>query len=203
MRNQQPPEELRGAIVETARGLFRERGFKGTGVRDITEPVGISTGTFYNCFSSKEELFLIIYLEENERALRAVYARVPDPDAGGGDVTAVIKELVKAFFQAARENSILREFFNRSQFDRIFEKLTPEMDADYRSRIIPPFSRYFDRWAAGGKIKPVSIDFFFALMNALGYVAANQEKIGGEHFPRLLDFMIDAVVDALRPGTNG
>lgn len=41
--------------------IFVERGYAGTTVKDIVESAGISTGSFYFYFKSKEELFEQIY----------------------------------------------------------------------------------------------------------------------------------------------
>ena len=49
-------ERTRAAIVDAALRLFRERGFKGTTMRDIAGAAGVSTGNAYYYFRSKEEL---------------------------------------------------------------------------------------------------------------------------------------------------
>jgi len=198
MRNQEPSEELKKKIFETARELFREQGFQAAGVRGIILRIGISIGTFYNYFQSKEELFLLIYLDENQRELNATYKRVPELLDEGIEPIEVIRLLIREFFHTALGNPILREFFNRDQFDRIVEKLTPEMDARYREQVFPPLIQYFKGWIEEGSIKPVSLDFFFALVNGLAFVVANRKSIGEEHFPQVLDFMIDGIVENLR-----
>ena len=45
-------------IIEVAIRLFSERGYLKTNVRDITDSLGISTGTFYIYFQNKQELFI-------------------------------------------------------------------------------------------------------------------------------------------------
>lgn len=46
----------RAAIVEAAERLFRERGFDGVGVAEITKAAGLTHGGFYGHFASKEAL---------------------------------------------------------------------------------------------------------------------------------------------------
>ena len=46
----------REAIVETAATLFRERGFDGIGIGDLTRAAGFTHGGFYNHFKSKDAL---------------------------------------------------------------------------------------------------------------------------------------------------
>ena len=46
----------RAAIVDAAERLFRERGFDGVGVAEITKAAGLTHGGFYGHFASKEVL---------------------------------------------------------------------------------------------------------------------------------------------------
>ena len=51
-------KETRESILAVGCRLFRQQGFKGTKVSDITKRLGIGKGTFYFYFSDKDELFL-------------------------------------------------------------------------------------------------------------------------------------------------
>lgn len=53
-------------IFHCGKEIFKEKGFKETNISDITKKAGIGVGTFYNYYSSKEELFLDIYINENK-----------------------------------------------------------------------------------------------------------------------------------------
>ncbi|MBU8917420.1 TetR/AcrR family transcriptional regulator [Bacillus sp. FJAT-29953] len=48
-------------VVKMAHQLFIDKGFQSTSIQDILEYSGISKGTFYNYFSSKNELLLAIF----------------------------------------------------------------------------------------------------------------------------------------------
>ncbi|MDB5598670.1 MAG: transcriptional regulator, TetR family [Xanthobacteraceae bacterium] len=48
--------EHRNAIVQAAGRLFRERGFDGVGVAEITKAAGLTHGGFYGHFASKDAL---------------------------------------------------------------------------------------------------------------------------------------------------
>jgi len=47
----------RAAILEAGRQIFAELGYEGTTVRDIIRRTELASGTFYNYFKSKEEVF--------------------------------------------------------------------------------------------------------------------------------------------------
>lgn len=55
-------DEKRQLIISVAIQLFTEKGFDATSVEEITKQCGISKGSFYNIFSSKEELLLEIFI---------------------------------------------------------------------------------------------------------------------------------------------
>ncbi len=50
----------RDKVLNAAATLFRERGYKGTTVRDIAEIVGILSGSLFHHFRSKEEMLVTI-----------------------------------------------------------------------------------------------------------------------------------------------
>ena len=47
----------RQAILEAARAVFARTGYEATTVRDIIRETKLASGTFYNYFKSKEEVF--------------------------------------------------------------------------------------------------------------------------------------------------
>lgn len=50
---------MREQIVDAAVERFHTRGFNGAGVKDITDAAGVPKGSFYNHFSSKEDLAVV------------------------------------------------------------------------------------------------------------------------------------------------
>lgn len=50
-------EQNRNAILEAARRCFTRQGLAAVSVRDIIRETGLATGTFYNYFNDKEEVF--------------------------------------------------------------------------------------------------------------------------------------------------
>ena len=60
-KNEAKGEELKQQIIETAWGLFWEKGYEKMTVNDIIEAVGTSKGGFYYHFSAKEDLLNALY----------------------------------------------------------------------------------------------------------------------------------------------
>ncbi len=72
------PRSSRELIVETALRLFRERGYDATTMRAIAAEAGVSVGSAYYYFSSKEQLIQAYYdraQSAHEAASRDILAR--------------------------------------------------------------------------------------------------------------------------------
>ena len=69
-----PPAEAsrsgREAILDAAAQVFTERGYRGATVEAILERAGLSKGTFYWHFESKDELMLAVLAERVERPVK-------------------------------------------------------------------------------------------------------------------------------------
>ena len=59
----------REAILDAARTVFADLGYGATSVRDIIRKTGLASGTFYNYFKSKEEVFEAL-MDEGMRRIR-------------------------------------------------------------------------------------------------------------------------------------
>ena len=65
-------ENSRAAIFEAALALFQERGYEATTMRAIAERAGVSLGSSYHYFASKEHLVLEFYRHTHQLHLAAI-----------------------------------------------------------------------------------------------------------------------------------
>ena len=70
-RREQTKQVNRAAILESAREVFADIGYGAATVRDIVRGTDLATGTFYNYFADKEEVFRAL-LEESATEARAL-----------------------------------------------------------------------------------------------------------------------------------
>lgn len=70
-------------MISTARGLMLTKGYSSTSVDDIISTAGVSKGSFYYCFKSKEELGAAVAEEYFEEGLAVIgighYHEITDP----------------------------------------------------------------------------------------------------------------------------
>ncbi|MBL1244477.1 MAG: TetR/AcrR family transcriptional regulator [Sulfurimonas sp.] len=102
-------EERRGGIISASLKLFAEKGFYITTIPDIAEKVGMSVGSFYNYFTSKDILAkeLVMYISEYlGRKIRNINEK---------DISTERKiyEIVSMYFNMANEKPEMIEYFLR------------------------------------------------------------------------------------------
>ena len=104
----QPPVSARGvrsraALVRAARAVFERDGFLEARIVDICGEAGMSTGSFYTYFNTKEDAFAAVMAEVHEETL---HPRLTET-TGSDDPRAVIDEANRAYLKAYRRNARL------------------------------------------------------------------------------------------------
>src|SRR6202000_2120998 len=99
-RREQTKVQNRETILVAARQVFAQLGFAAATVRDIIRATPLASGTFYNYFKSKEEVY---------QALRDEVARKGRPPLRGAPPAAASREeflalSFRAFFLFVAEN---------------------------------------------------------------------------------------------------
>ncbi len=68
-RREQNKAENRAALLKAARSVFAEMGYNAAGVRDIVRRTDLASGTFYNYFKDKSEIFSAVIAEMSAELL--------------------------------------------------------------------------------------------------------------------------------------
>lgn len=69
-------ERTRQFIIETTAGIFNTKGYAGTSLSDLTEATGLTKGSIYGNFGSKEEVALACFDHNLSQINRAVQQRL-------------------------------------------------------------------------------------------------------------------------------
>lgn len=194
-------EDKKAIIFNCAKELFSSKGFKGTNVSDITKTAGIATGTFYNYYPSKDHLFMEIYLIENEQLKRSLMESVEvDPD---DDPVKFIKEFLTMNFQGMSSNPILREWYNRELFSKLEKEFYKQRGFENFEFMNDALSDLIKKWKAEGKIRhDLGDELIFAIFNAMFYIDIHKRDIGIQHFPHIIDYIVEFVMEGLTERTK-
>lgn len=187
-------EDKKLLIYDCAKELFREKGFKDTNISEITKKAGMAVGTFYNYYSSKEKLFMDIFLEENSKLKQACFQSL-DLEQSPMDV---VGEMLKLNVEGTKANPILREWYNRSVFEKLEQVYREENGIDTVDFLYDNFLELIVLWQKRGKIRndidsKMIMMIFAAIINA----DTHKEEIGLEYFPELLHLMTELIMKSL------
>lgn len=81
--------------LQSALGVFWQRGFEATSLDDLTDAMQLSRSSFYACFGSKQAVFMTAiqcYSDERFAAIQEVARSMPDPIAAVQAVLATIAD---------------------------------------------------------------------------------------------------------------
>lgn len=132
-------DRYRKELLEGCLNLFAERGYGSVTMRQIAKGLGVSTGTLYHYFPSKESIFMQLVQELCEQDISTFFAQAPEVKTLEGRLQAIMDCVLQNlqyyyrqlllwvdFFQHTRAGSDEEVQFLRQVWDRTHDTL-----ADY------------------------------------------------------------------------
>ena len=198
-RKEARPQELLAAALE----LFVERGFAATRSEDVAARAGVSKGTLYLYYPSKEELLKAVVREN----LGALIREGTDIAEGfDGDTQALLSLLMHTWWERIGETPasgifkiILTEMGNFPDFARF-----------YMDEVIEPgralFTRVLQRGIDAGELRPVHLfETVHLLIFPMLMMCLHRHSLGPCQVPireldphRFIDTQVDVVVNGAR-----
>lgn len=191
--NENEKEQIRQCLLTKGKELFIQYGLSKTSIDDLVQACGISKGSFYKFFSSKEELFYVILQNQEEISNRLIGEHLKE--------NLPPKELLSSFFQIAYkmadENPLLQQWFQDGERERIVRKLP--------QHLIEGFSREQDKKGVifvqalirQGVLKDQDPEVINGVMRAVLMLRLFKEQLGSDLFPKIMDVIIDYVAEGL------
>src|ERR1700744_2682088 len=122
-KGEQPKAQNRQIILEAARKVFAEAGYGATTVRDIIRATPLASGTFYNYFQSKEEVYQAI---RDETAL-IIRPKLREARAQAATVEEFISATFRTFFEFVLTNEVDVRAIRHSADNTRMRMDTPEV----------------------------------------------------------------------------
>lgn len=192
--------DKRAEILRCAKELFSQKGFKDTNVAEIMKAACMAVGTFYNYFTSKDQLFMELYNEENVKLKRSIMETI-DLDA---DPMTVMQEMTGKNLQGMLENPILKEWYNREVFQKIEQNFREENGLERVDFLYNNFIDVVRKWQTEGKMRnDISAELIMAIFGALVNIDIHKDEIGLQHFPRVLQLISEFTMKGLTEPVRG
>lgn len=181
-------------LYSLAKTIFCEKGFKDTSISAITQAANMAVGTFYLYYTSKEQLFMEIFKEENVRLKRHCF----DSLDLSQDPRVVIGQMVKLNQEGIRSNPILREWYDSESFRKVEKTYREENGIGALDFLFDGFLTLVQRWQSEGKMRAdIDSRMIMIVFTAIVNIDANKDEIGLEYFPALIDLITDLVLKGL------
>ncbi|WP_088007338.1 TetR/AcrR family transcriptional regulator [Indiicoccus explosivorum] len=148
---------MKERITEQSIVLFEQKGFSETSVQDIVEALGVTKGTFYYYFTSKEQLLMEIHLNYIGRLLARQEAIIKNSGSAKEKIARIIGLLIsdiqdygpsaRVFFREIRHLAENNAEEVRQQRDRfrlaIEEVLRQGRDSgEFKPEIVPSITAF-------------------------------------------------------------
>lgn len=135
----------REAILQAAREVFADLGYGATTVRDIIRRTGLASGTFYNYFRSKEEVFEALM----DEGMRRIRPRLRAERIRSRTFEDFIRNALYAYFEylasdrqtfevMRRNPNTVRVRMETAEMIAGFEEIREYMEEDIRNGTLPP-----------------------------------------------------------------
>ena len=196
----QMAEARRAQILDAAVTVFAEKGFHRATTKEVAKVAGVSPGTIYNYFDSKEDLLvgIITRLAEQQRP-DEVFAQALRSDARASFVIMyrLRQELIQQY--GAMLQVVLSEVLINREFGERY----------YREIVVPFLElteQYIQAQIERGQLRPVNAAWAARILSAinigltLGFVVGEPLLLAEMENPeRLAEILTDFVFDGLGP----
>jgi AcrR family transcriptional regulator len=113
-------ERTRRRLTEAARRLIAEKGVAGLRISEITELADVALGSFYNHFSTKEELVEAVVSDTIEARAQAIVRRMASTEDPAEMVSFACRRVVRIAFE---DPELAWLFVNLDRADALFETI--------------------------------------------------------------------------------
>lgn len=192
--NDKEKQVIKKELVEKGKELFNNFGLKKTSIEDLTKAVGIAQGSFYNFFSSKEELYFEI-LEKEESLIKSTlmeeFISINDSP----------REVIESFFTSAFElidtNIFIKQLYIENNMDVITRKLPSEKIINHKKKDAEMLLQLINQWQNKGIIIDKQPEVIVGLIRSILMISLHKNQIGEETYNSSIKFLIQLLGQGL------
>jgi TetR/AcrR family transcriptional regulator len=210
VRRERRKEARPGELLDAALDLFVEKGFAATRSEEVAARAGVSKGTLFLYFPTKEELFKAV-VRENISGRFAEFQQ--EFEAFEGSTADMVRYGMRAWWErigATRASGITKLMISEA---RNF----PELAAFYQQEVIRPgtqlMRRILQRGVERGEFRPLDLDYaVFSMVAPMVFLIMMKHSLGAcvpQDYPvdpeRYVNSQVETLLHGLcvRPETGG
>jgi len=180
----------RAAILDTAHQVFKQTGYYGSSISEITRRCRVSMGTFYQYFKNKEQVFL----ELNDLIVSRFMSRAESLSMEGLDFEDRLSNTIKLLYHHTRDNFAFHRILGESE-------LIDRVTIAYYESIARYYRNFLRREAQSGNIRP--LDPNMVAYGLIGICYFHSFKWGEPEQYISQEQLVDLIIDLLMNGISG
>jgi AcrR family transcriptional regulator len=183
-------ERIEARLVSEGRELFAQYGLKKTTISDLTEPVGIANGTFYQFFDSKTDLYVEILDREGEELLPRLLAPLDEHD----DAETAIRDFLITLMDEIETNPLIRRLLVEPEEMELLKEYhtEEELEAD-REESLGYILPHVEAWYEAGEVRGPNPTVVASAIRSVSFLTLHQQDIGEELYDETRDLVIRSV----------
>jgi AcrR family transcriptional regulator len=162
---------IRERLIAAGKKAINRSGLRLLVVDDVSREAGISKGSFYSFFPSREDFILSVFesweLEYRGTLLKEITERTGSPQE------KLERFFIEAFGMLNREPGLAR--ISSQEIERLIEGLPPERIIAHQSNDLLVLSQAFAEWAEGNLIDRKDLEALPGVISALFSIALHKD----------------------------
>jgi len=192
---EQERERIKKRLIEAGKRAINRSGIKNLVVDDIAREAGISKGSFYSFFPSREEFILSVFEAWEAEHRSALIRQISE--GGGSPRERLTRFFLEAIGMLERESGLSRLGFK--EIERLIETLPPERIAAHKANDEQVLETTFAEWAQRGFIDPEVLDALGGIGALLFSVAIHKEDFPPGTFGPASRLLAEALAMRIAP----
>ncbi|MBC2582259.1 TetR/AcrR family transcriptional regulator [Clostridium sp. DJ247] len=192
--NDKEKQIIKTALMEKGKSLFSTFGLKKTSIEDLTKAVGIAQGSFYNFFTSKEELYFEI-LENEENLIKSTLLK--ETTLLKGSPKEVIKGFLTYAFELIDNNVFIKQLYIENEMEILVRKLPNEKFVEHKGRDSAILLQLIRDWQNDGIIIDKQPEVIVGLIRSIFMISLHKNQIGEQVYDNSIKFLIELLAEGL------
>ncbi len=187
--SKQEQKIIKAKLIKKAKDYFSKYGFTKTSVKELTDAAGISKGSFYNFFDSKEELFLEV-MEEQEKFRNQIMAEILEKNL---DAQTAIEHLFRETLKIIDKNRIFQTIYEENLIEKMLRKVPQERVEKHHEQDLKDGKKFIKYLQKNSNLVDEPPEIIIGLFRALYFITLYKDEIGTNIYGDVMNLLIQCI----------
>jgi len=187
-------EIITKALIETGKVFFSQYGLKKTSIAELTKAVGISQGSFYLFFPSKEMLFYTVLKEEEVKIKAQLMEEV---DFTSSDIKGNLKKIMFWTLDMAENNPFIKQMISMNELDMLMSGVPKEISDEHMKKDGDFFMEIISKWQSDERLVNIKTEVLVGVFGVVFTLPFNKKIIGEDNYKQTIELVIDSLAEGL------